>query len=104
MCNTYVEEYEFAFPEAARLFNEAASYLIVRGRYGQAEFLLLKALAICQQVLEADHLDTARALNDLGVLYQNQGKYQDAESMLQECVIDASEDCWGKNILMWLKR
>ncbi len=83
---TYVEEYELAFPEAARLFNEAASYLVARGRYGQAEYLLLKALAICQQVSGTNHLDTARALHDLGVLYQNQGKYDYAESMLQNAL------------------
>ena len=78
ICATYVEEYALAFPEAARLFNEAASYLVARGRYEQAESMLLKALAICQQILEADHVDTARTLNDLGVLYRTR-----ANTMMQ---------------------
>jgi tetratricopeptide (TPR) repeat protein/transcriptional regulator with XRE-family HTH domain len=97
VCATHVEEYELAFSEAARLFNESASYLIARGRYGQAEYLLLKALAIYQQVLEADHLDTARALNDLGVLYQKQGKYYHAESMLQKALVVRQKVLKGKH-------
>ena len=76
--------------------NKAASYLVARGRYGQAEYLLLKALTICRQVLGTDHLDTARALNDLGVLYQNQGKYSDAESMLRSALVNASKIAKGE--------
>jgi tetratricopeptide (TPR) repeat protein len=86
ICATYVEEYTLAFPEAARLFNEAASYLVARARYDQAELLLLRALAVRHQLLEANHPDTARTRNDLGVLYQNQGKYQEAEHLLQEAL------------------
>ncbi len=85
-CATYIEEYELAFPEAARLFNEAASYLVTHGRYQQAELLLLKALVVRQQVLEANHPDTARTLNDLGEVYRKQGKYQQAENLLQEAL------------------
>src|SRR3989440_701689 len=85
-CATYIEEYELAFPEAARLLNEAAAYLVAHARYPQAELLLLRALSIRQQLLEANHPDTARTLNDLGVLYFNQGKYQKAESRLQEAL------------------
>ncbi len=86
ICATYLEEYALVFPEAARLFNEAASYLVARGRYEQAESLLLTTLAIRQQLLEANHPDTARTLNDLGVLYLNLGKYQGAERLLQEAL------------------
>ncbi len=86
ICATYIDEYELAFPEAGRLLNEAASYLVARGSYDQAVLLLLKALAVRQQILEAYHLDTARTLNDLGALYQNQGKYQEAEPLLQKAL------------------
>src|SRR5260221_8826463 len=84
MCATYMEEYAIAFPEAARLLNEAASYLVARGSYGQAEQMLLRALAVRQHILEADHPDTARTLNDLGEVYRKQGKFQDAEPLLQK--------------------
>ncbi len=86
ICAMYSEEYTLSFPEAARLFNEAASYLVVHASYEQAERLLLRVLAIRQELLEANHPDTARTLNDLGALYRNQGKYQDAESLLQKAL------------------
>ena len=85
-CSTYIEEFGLAFPEAARLLNEAASYLVARARYDQAEILLLKALVVRQQVLEADHSDTARSLNDLGALYFDLARYQEAEPLLQEAL------------------
>lgn len=86
MCAVNSEEYALAFPEAALLFNEAASYLMVRGRYEQAELLLLRSLEVRQEVLEANHPDTARTLNDLGALYFNQGKYDEAEQRLQQAL------------------
>jgi tetratricopeptide (TPR) repeat protein/transcriptional regulator with XRE-family HTH domain len=86
VCATYIEEYALAFPEAARLLNEAASYLVVRARYEQAELLLLKALAVRQQLLEGHHPDTARTLNDLGEVYRKRGKYHEAETLLQEAL------------------
>ncbi len=86
ICATYIEEYELAFPEAARLFNEAATYQVVHAQYQQAELLLHRALSIRQQVLDADHPDTARTLNDLGVLYLTQSKYQQAEPLLQQAL------------------
>lgn len=84
--SNFIEEYELTFPEAARLFNEAASYLVVRARYEQAELMLLKALAVRQQILEANHPDLARTLNDLGALYFDQANYKRAEPLLQEAL------------------
>src|SRR6266487_1413836 len=85
-CITSSEEYELAFSEAARLFNEAASYLGAHARYKQAEFLLLRTLEIRQKVLEAHHPDIARTLNDLGLLYLNSGKYKQAKPLLQDAL------------------
>ncbi len=86
ICATYIVEYELAFPEAARLFNETATYLIIHAQYELAELLLHRALSIRQQVLDADHPDTARTLNDLGVLYLTQSKFQNAEPLLQQAL------------------
>jgi tetratricopeptide (TPR) repeat protein/transcriptional regulator with XRE-family HTH domain len=86
VCASYLEEYELAFPEAARLCNEAASYLVARARYEQAEAMLLKAQAIRQQVLEANHPDAARTLNDLGALYFDRANYKQAEPLLKEAL------------------
>ncbi len=85
-CLALSDEYALAFPGAARLFNEAASYLIVRAMYKQAELLLLRALAIRHQILEVYHPDIARALNDLGGLYLYQGRYREAKPLLQEAL------------------
>jgi tetratricopeptide (TPR) repeat protein/transcriptional regulator with XRE-family HTH domain len=86
VCATYIEEYELGFPEAARLFNEAAAYLVARGGYEQAELMLLKALVIRQGIVEGNHLDTAHTLNDLGEVYRKQGKYKEAEIQLQKAL------------------
>jgi tetratricopeptide (TPR) repeat protein/DNA-binding XRE family transcriptional regulator len=86
VCAMSVEEYNLAFPEAARLLNEAASYLMTHGSYSQMERLLLRALAIRRQKMGTSHLETARTLNDLGALYQSEGKYQQAELVLQEAL------------------
>ena len=87
VCLAYVEEYKLFFPEAARLFNEAASYLIARADYVQAKRLLQKSLAIRQQILETNHPDIARTLNDLGTVHLKQGNYQEAERLLQKALI-----------------
>ena len=87
ICATYVEEYDLTIPSAARLFNEAASYLMAHARYQQAEVLLRKALEVRQQVLEANHPDTARTLNALGEVYLSQEYHSDeVESMLQQAL------------------
>ena len=86
ICAMHSKEYALTFPEAARLFNETASFLMTRGSYAQAEPLLLNALDIRQQIMEVNHPDTARALNDLGEVYRKQGKYKKAEPFLQEAL------------------
>ena len=86
ICATYVEEYEFAFPEAARLFNEAASYLVARGWYEQAKLLLQVALVVRQKICDANHPDIAVTMNDLGEVLRKQGKHQDAEPLLQKAL------------------
>jgi tetratricopeptide (TPR) repeat protein len=79
VCAGYAEEYTLAFPGAARLFNAAAAYLLEYARYDAARFLLQNALATHEKVSGAEHPDTARTLNDLGVLYRYRGEYTKAE-------------------------
>lgn len=75
----YMNEYELAFPEAARLLNQAANYLRTHAQYAQAETLLQQALNIREQVLEPTHPDIAASLNSLALLYYAEGKYMLAE-------------------------
>lgn len=82
----YIQEYELAFPEAARLLNQAANYLSTHAQYPQAEPLLQQSLRIRQQVLEPTHPAIASTLNDLGVLYLTQGKYSESAPLLQQAL------------------
>ncbi len=99
IASTHIEEYGLIFPEAARLLNQAATYLMahahytqveitlndlgkfyyIEGRYQQAEPFLRQAFAIREKALGADHPDTATSLNNLALLYHAQGKYREAE-------------------------
>ena len=91
---TYLEEYGLAFPEVVRLLNQAATYLTVHAQYAQAEALLQKALAICKQILEPVHPDTALTLNELARLYRAQGEYAKAESLYLQA-LDIQESLLG---------
>jgi tetratricopeptide (TPR) repeat protein len=52
------------------------------GRYSVAEPILIKHLATVQKLRGAEHPDVANAMTLLGVLYQNEGKNDLAESTL----------------------
>ena len=56
------------------------------GRYGEAEPLYQRALAIVEQQLGPDHPDTATSLNNLAVLYESMGRYGEAESLYQRAL------------------
>lgn len=84
MCAQHLAEYSLAFPEAIRLLNQAANYLMMHARYAQAELLLQQARLMLEQVFETAHPESATVLNDLGMLYLTQGKYQQAEPLLQQ--------------------
>ncbi|OCQ90200.1 hypothetical protein BCD64_19985 [Nostoc sp. MBR 210] len=44
--------------------------------------MYIQALAIQRKLLGEEHLDIAQSLNNLGVLYNFQGKYSQAELLL----------------------
>jgi hypothetical protein len=52
-------------------------HIAVRGVCG----LLRSAPAIKERVLGPDHLDVALSLSNLGVLYDKEGRYADAEPL-----------------------
>ncbi len=98
ICASYVDEHGLAFPEVARLLNEAAAYLLVQAQYKQAEQLLQTTLAIRLQIVEANHPDMARTLNDLGVLYRSTGEYSHADQFHQRA-LRIQEQKLGRNHL-----
>jgi len=69
------------------LLTKAGTYLRERGQYVDAEPLLVRALAICEQLLGAEHPDIVLALNNLAELYQRQGKYEPAEPLYQRALL-----------------
>ena len=56
----------------------------VRGRYDEAEPLLLETLEIQKRVLGDDHPETLTFMNNLASLYFAQGRYDEAEPLLLE--------------------
>ncbi len=57
-----------------------------QGKYGEANGLYRRALAIREKVLGPDHPDLASTLNGLAVTCQHQGKYGEAEGLHQRAL------------------
>jgi len=85
-CTSFIEQWKLAFPEAARLLNEAGVYLDDRAQYQEAEPLYQRALAIRKEALGLSHPDTAQSLNNLAALYDSQGQLELAESLYQRAL------------------
>lgn len=62
----------------ANLANYYASFMKA---YEQAEPLFQKALAIYEKTLGSEHPDAVTCLNNLGTMYQRQGRYAEAERL-----------------------
>ncbi|HEY0754932.1 MAG TPA: tetratricopeptide repeat protein [Ktedonobacteraceae bacterium] len=85
-CIQWLDQARIDSPEAARLLNQTAYYLDDRARYGDAEPLYRRALAIRERVLGGEHPDTAHSLNNLAGLYRVQGRYRDAEPLYRRAL------------------
>lgn len=86
VCAQLIDEYALTLPEAARLLNDAAEYLVIHAQYQQAETLLEKALLLRRQILEASHPDLIRTINNLGLLYRKTGEFSRGEQFLLEAL------------------
>jgi CHAT domain-containing protein len=60
--------------------------LTEQGRYGEAEPLLLEALAIRQEILGDRGQEVAASLNDLGLFYRLQGRYREAAELYRQAL------------------
>ncbi len=80
-CAVLIKQWNMVFAEAARLLQQAGSYLRHRAQYMEAEPLMKGALAIYERVRGPDHPGTAMTLHNLGLLYDNQGQYEQAEPL-----------------------
>jgi tetratricopeptide (TPR) repeat protein len=68
-------------PYVANSLDRLAKLYYDQGRYSDAEPLYVRALAIIEQQLGANHPDTATILNNLASLYRATGRYSDAEPL-----------------------
>ncbi|CAK0756069.1 hypothetical protein CCP3SC1_250022 [Gammaproteobacteria bacterium] len=57
-----------------------------QGRYGDAESLYKRFLAIRGKTSGLHHSEVGRCLNGLAVLYEEQGRYQEAESLYKQAL------------------
>ena len=89
------DEHAISNPELDHANIRVTHYLRSRGRYGEAETLLKRALAIHEKLpLVPDTLDALQTMNDLGIVYRHQGRYNDAEAMYKR-VLQGREDLLG---------
>ncbi len=72
--------------DLADLFHIAGIYLHDRGRYSEAEPLLIRAHSIMSEALGAEHTDTIKCLQNLAGLYVIQGKYERAATLRQQAL------------------
>ncbi len=86
MCVALIEQYGFAFAEAARLLDHAGWYLWERGIFEQAEQLLQRALTMREQTLGPEDPDTAATLNHLANVARELGHFEQAEQFYQRAL------------------
>ena len=73
-------------PRLATSLNNLAEVYRLEGRYGKAEPLHRRALAIREVALGPEHPDVGTALNGLALVYDAQGRYTEAEPLLKRAL------------------
>ena len=97
VCASWIEQAHLRVLEGTRVLNTMGCYLYLRGRYKEAEPLLMRALEIREEQLGGRHPDTAGSLNNLALLYQEQGKYAEAEPLLMRALEICEEQLGGRH-------
>jgi len=77
-CASLPEQTSNALPEAGELLYKAGSYLLERGRYAEAEPLLIRAVVLGEQFYISNHIALIACLEKQGELFFRQGKYEQA--------------------------
>ncbi|GCE22220.1 FxSxx-COOH system tetratricopeptide repeat protein [Dictyobacter kobayashii] len=85
-CDQLIQKYNLSFPEAADLLDRAGTFLRDHASYILAETLYQRALAIREQQFEPHYSDIVSNLNNLAVLYTQQGKYERAEPLYKQAI------------------
>jgi tetratricopeptide (TPR) repeat protein/transcriptional regulator with XRE-family HTH domain len=85
-CAALITQYDFRFPEAARLLYQAGVFLYYHGFQMQSQSLHQQALTIRKQIFGSDHPTVAESFNSLGMLARNQGDFEQAEGFHQQAL------------------
>jgi len=85
-CATLIEQHRVRLAEAADLLDRSGTYLRIHAFYPLAEALYQQALRLREDLLGAQHPETASSLHNLGMLYWKQGKYEQAEAYCQRAL------------------
>ena len=82
----WVDSYDVQPDAAGEILNHTGRYLVERGRYGEAQLLHERALAIRERALGPDHPDVAGSLNNLANVYWFQGRYAEAQTFYERAL------------------
>src|SRR5436853_1099794 len=85
-CAGFIERLGLRSSKAARLLNESGLYLYRTARYGEAEPLMRRALAIDEQSFGPDHPNLARDLNNLAWLLKDTNRLTEAEPLMHRAL------------------
>lgn len=77
----WIDVLEARYEECGRLLNRAGQYLVERGRYGEAEPLQQRALAIRERAFGCDHPEVAESLHNLANVHCVRGRYAEARGL-----------------------
>ena len=103
-CLPLLEQLGNTLPEAGEVLFKAGSYLLARGRLGEAEPLLERAVTLAHQVPRGGSRVLLGRLEKLADLYWMQGKYDQGEQLLLQALVleeeewSASHPCTGETL------
>ncbi len=85
-CVSLSERWNDTLPESSSLLLKTANFLRDRAHYVEAEQLYTRALTHLEQELGPNHPTLAMSLNHLGLLYESQGKDEQAMLLYQRAL------------------
>ncbi len=74
-------------PDLATSLNNLAGLYQAQGKYGEAEPLYKRSLAVLEKALGPDHSHVATSLDNLAALYQAHGRYGAAEPLYKRSLV-----------------
>jgi tetratricopeptide (TPR) repeat protein len=95
-CARYITAWQIALPEAAILLSRLGRYCYERAQYAEAEVHLTAALHLYEQIWGPEHIDTAKTLNALALLFDKQGDTHRAE-LYQQRALALYEQIFGSD-------